>query len=196
MDDIRVKPRVRSHSELETPKDPPRQIKKGRGRRKLAVIISVLAVILALGLGIGGWIYLTNNRSPVPKSLVRAVTFPIYYPNQRKLPKGYVLNTSSFTSPQKGIVIYSVSYGNKKLIFSTQKQPSDDDIQGFYANYIPLRNKMHTTLGQAEIGAYGSGGNLKTVVSLPTYKGTWLIITAPYDINQNQLKQVLNSLRK
>lgn len=143
----------------------------------------------------GGWFYMKNARSPIPKNISQSVSFPIYYPDQKKLPQGYTLSLKSFTSPQKGVILYSVKYKGKKLVFSLQKKPSDNDIQSFYLNYIPLRNKMQTQLGQAEIGAYRSGGNLQTVVSLPTNKGTWLIITAPYDINQNQLKQILDSLK-
>jgi hypothetical protein len=163
-------------------------------RTKIAIICLVAVAGIVC---VGGLLYANNTRSPVPKNLNKSVNFPVYYPDAKQLPNGYTLNKNSFTSPEKGVIIYSVSYGNgKKLIFSVQEQPSDSKIQSFYGNYIPLRNRMQTNLGEAQIGAYGAGKNLKTVVSLPTNKKTWLIITTPYDINQDQLKQVLNSLQK
>ncbi len=168
--------------------------KKSNRKLKMAIICFVIAAGIACA---GGWLYANSTKSPVPKNLSESVNFPVYYPDIKKLPNGYTLNKGSFTSPEKGVIIYSVNYGDgKKLIFSTQQQPSDSKIQSFYSNYIPLRNKMGTNLGEAEVGAYGTEKNLKTVVSLPTNNKTWLIITAPYDINQDQLKQVLNSLQK
>jgi hypothetical protein len=108
-----------------------------------------------------------------------------------------MLDLSSFSSPQQGTILYSVKYDtNKKIIFSIQAKPSDSEIQNFYTNYIPLRNHLKISLGNVEIGAYGTSDNLKTVASLPTNDGSWLIATAPPDINQNQLEQVLNSLKK
>jgi hypothetical protein len=177
----------------------PRQLKTKTRRFTLRghakTIILGLCVIIIL-LAVGGFIYHRSNQPRVvPKKFASQLSFPIYYPDPKKLPAGYTINEQSFNSPQTGVLLYSVDYGSgQKLIFSNQARPSSDTIQNFYTNYIPLRNQMNTTLGQAQIGAYGSGKNLKTVVSLPINK-TWVIVTAPYNVNQNQLKQVLNALK-
>ena len=134
-----------------------------------------------------------DNSNPVPLSIRQAVSFPVYYPDQQKLPSGYNLNTSSFGLPVNNGVSYSVSYGGgKKIVFSVQAKPSESELQTFNSSYIPLRIEYETSIGQAKIGAYQS----KTLVSLPVMNGPWIIITAPADINQDQLKSVLQSIRK
>jgi len=133
-----------------------------------------------------------TSTSPVPDSVSRSVNFPVYYPDQKKLPADYRLNSGSFTAPVKNGVNYSVSYGNgKKIVFSVQTKPADSELQTFNSSYIPLRVDYQTPVGQAEIGAYHN----QTLASLPVVNGPWIVITAPPDINQNQLKQVLSSLK-
>jgi len=170
---------------------------RSRGFRVL-VLIAVITVLAAIA-GTVLYVHIIKTpKSPISKEITQKVNFPLYYPDQKKLPKGYYLNQASFISPQKDVVLYDVKYGNnQKLIFSVQPKPSDNDLQSFYSSYIPLRVKMQTVLGQADIGAYGTGKNLKTVASLPIQNdNTWIIVTAPYNVNQDQLKKTLNSLRK
>jgi hypothetical protein len=156
----------------------------------------ILLVVTAGAIGLGLHWRTTPapiNNSPVPKAVAQAVNFLVYYPDQKKLPPGYNLNTNSFNlSPDKKGVYYSVSYGaNKKIVFSVQVKPSDNELQSFNSNYIPLRVDYQTPIGQAEIGAYHS----QTLVSLPVINGPWIVITAPPDINQDQLKQVLRAIK-
>ncbi|MDB5182323.1 MAG: hypothetical protein JWO47_107 [Candidatus Saccharibacteria bacterium] len=178
-------------------KKPARTRKKAHG--KLPVILaSVFGTLLVLGGGYGAWVFLHRVVSPVPKAIRASVNFPVYYPDQKKLPVGYTLDLHSFKNPHPNTLLYNVTYGNgKKLVFALQVKPSDDDIQSFYANLIPLRNKMDVPAGHAEIGAYNNGGKIDTqsVISLPTATNTWIIITGPGDIDQGQLKQVLTSIR-
>ena len=162
--------------------------------RKTLILVTLLIVVS--GIGFGSWLYL-NSESPVPSTISKSVSFPVYYPESKKLPQGYSLDKGSFNSPEQGVVVYSINYDDaKKLSISVQEKPEDSKIEEFYSNYIPLRNKIQTELGEAEIGAYGPENNVKTVASLVANNRSWIIITAPYDIDQDQLKQVLNSLRK
>lgn len=168
------------------------KVKKNSKRRffqylYLLIFIAIISVIFTL-------FYAQRNKSPVPPNIKRGVNFQIYYPDQKKLPNGYKLNIKSFTKPRQDVILYTVYYGNgKKLIFSVQPKPSDDEIQRFYSNYIPLRNQVQLNLGQAQVGSYGNP--LKTVVSYPIDNGPWVIVTAPVDTDQNKLKQVLNTLK-
>lgn len=153
-------------------------------------------VLLFGGASIGMWLYLHRSVSPVPKSIQKSVSFPIYYPEQAKLPAGYNLDLRSFKNPVPNGISYIVRYSNgNKLVFSLQEKPSDSELQSFNANYIPLRNEVHTNIGLAEIGAYSKQGKVETLVSLPTNSPTWIIITAPYNINQDQLKEILKSFK-
>ena len=190
---------------VQQPQQPVSSTPHSNKSRKLAkagsfVVSTLITLALIAGTAAVFIVYKNIYSSPVPKNISKQLDFPVYYPDQKKLPKGYLLNASSFKIPQQGVLLYSIDYGNnKRLVFSVQKQPSDDEIQAFYANYIPLRNKIHTVLGDAEIGARNTQDTNKpitqTVVSMPTNKGSWVILTAPYDINQNDLKQTLNSLK-
>ena len=133
-----------------------------------------------------------NNTLPYPISQQTAglLGFDIYYPNQKLLPQGYTLNKNSFSDNDQAI-IYTVSYGNnQKIVFSDQAKPSTDDLETFVAKNMPLSATYQTAVGKATIGAI----NAQSVVSLPTNTNAWLIITAPGNINQNQLNQLLNSI--
>lgn len=156
------------------------------------------AIILTLIIPVGIWKYQNTKQknapvtmSLIPAAVTKSVNYKIYYPEQSKLPSGYTFNQDSISSPVKNGVAYSVNYHeNKKIVFSLQPKPSDSELQSFKSNYIPLRNEVLTKLGRADIGAY----NQQTLVSLPLNEGPWIVVTAPSDINQDELKQVLNSL--
>jgi len=178
---------------------------RNRSNQKKLWVALWLGLLIIVGAMIGLWLYLhrphtqapSKNSSPVPASIAQSVNFPIYYPDSKKLPAGYNLDLNSFKSPVKNGVAYSVSYdSNKKIVFSVQQKPSDNELQSFTSNYIPLNNSVQVPVGQAKIGAYNNHGTLETLVSLPTNSKAWIVITAPKDINQTQLKQVLQSLQQ
>jgi hypothetical protein len=155
------------------------------------VLVLVLAVVAT------AVIYIAQDKSPVPAAIQKSVSFPVYYPDEHLLPAGYTLDTNSFKTPQQNAVLYKVTYGkDQALTFSVQPKVSAEELQHFYENFMPLRTDYKTAVGQAEIGAYNNHDKLQTLVSLPTDSKTWLIITAPADINQKQLKQVLSALRQ
>jgi hypothetical protein len=152
-----------------------------------------IIILLLIGVFLGGWSYIDRTINPVPKSISSLVNFPIYYPDQKKLPAGYILIRDSFRSPIENGIGYTVNYGeNQHIVFSVQKTPSDSEAQAFNDSYIPARTDYLTPLGQAEIGTYKS----QLLVSLPIKNGSWLVITAPLDINIDQLKTVLQTLKK
>lgn len=154
-----------------------------------------IAIIIAVGITTG--ILLAGESGPISKAIRSSISTPVYYPDKAKLPKGYVLDTTSFQSPQPNTLLYSVKYGDgQTLLFSLQPKPSDEEIQRFYSNHIPLRNQVKTPAGRAEIGAYNNADKLQTIVSLPTNDDTWILITAPSEIDQSDLKKVLNSLTR
>lgn len=127
--------------------------------------------------------------NPIPISIRRSVVFDIYYPRQEKLPQGYYFDTGSIRVSSSA-VIYIVNHESSQLIFSLQSKPPDLYIQRFYSSNMPLHNNESTYIGIAAIGAIRS----QTIVSIPTYGNTWILITAPQDVNQTDLKAVLYSL--
>ena len=176
---------------IETPPPP----KKPKKRKKLKFILLLLAILILIASSTGTWFYLHRSTSPVPKSIRQSVNFPIYYPDPKKLPAGYNLNQSSFKSINSDAIAYSVSYSNnKKLIFSVQKKPSDNELANFNKQYIPIHRQVLTLVGTATEGVIGS----QTVVSLPANdSNAWIIITGPSDAYATtNLAQVLKAIRK
>jgi hypothetical protein len=167
---------------------------RNRGYKKLFLYIVLILVIA--GVAAAGWWYSTQrDTSPVPENIQKSVSFPVYYPDPKKLPVGYTLDASSFKNPVKDGITYNVNYGGGRLVFSVQPKPNDSELQNFASSYIPLNNQVQTSVGTAKIGAYDNHGALQTLVSLPTSSNSWLIITAPNKINQSDLKQVLKAIR-
>jgi len=152
----------------------------------IVVTIAVIGLIVAV---------ITRQPSgtlpyPIAKSAAKQLGFDIYYPNQKLLPSGYVLNTRSFDTSNQ-VLIYSVSYGNnQKIVFSDQAKPTNTQVQAFYAKNLPLNTSLQTKIGVATIGAI----NTQTVISIPTSTNAWLIATASGNINQQALDQVLESI--
>ena len=155
-------------------------------------LASLAVLLLIVGLSFCAvYIYrdIFVTPDPIPSTIRKSVNFTVYYPGSKKLPVGYTLDARSI-SASKNAVILSVNYGhNDQIVFTEQPLPSNTDLLTFYAQRIPLRNNLTTPVGQAAISAL----NNQTFVSLPADK-TWIIITAPDNINQAQLKQVLMSI--
>ncbi len=162
-----------------------------RHYQRFLKILGVLVLIAVLTLGT---IFILRSHSkapdPIPVSVQKSVNFPVYYPDTTKLPVGFSLDKKTI-SAKGDVLIMSINYGSGQIIISEQILPPSNALQQFYSQRIPLRNNLTTSVGQAAISAL----NNETFVSLPTAK-TWIIITAPTNINQNQLKQVLQSITR
>lgn len=165
-------------------------------KRQLPVLPTLIAafVVLLLVIGTAGFIiyYGRTSANPIPASYRTAVDFPAYFPDPAKLPTGYHLDLGTFTSPAKGVILYNINYGgDRHIVVAQQNKPSDSDLKAFNSQRIPLHTTISTHAGQAVMGAIGD----QDVVSLPTKTRAWIIITAPYNIDQEQLKAVLNSFK-
>lgn len=172
---------------------PPSRAARKVSRLALAVVLGALLAVA----GIYAYRHYAGLPGPVPKSIRSALAFPVYYPEQRKLPAGYRLDSGSFRLAEEGVLLFSVSSSHgKQLIFSEETSPGQEVINKFNTLAIPLHTPLYTALGQANVGAYGSGSKLQTIVSLPISHGPWLIVTAPANIGQDTLKQVLQSLTR
>lgn len=159
-------------------------------RHLLIPLFGLLAIALLAS------IYTMNSRpSLVPKKIQQAVDFSIYYPGS--LPPGYTLDIGSFQLAESGVILFKITYGDKKdMVFSEQQQPSGNDIDKFVSSYLPLNSGVQLPLGQAKVGAYGSAPAIRTVLSLPIRNGPWLIVTAPSEVSHDDLVKILTSLTK
>jgi hypothetical protein len=172
----------------------PLKMPRSRANRRIFILTCLATVILAGSLG---FLFLTRKAAPtprpsvVPTSITKQAHFLVPYPDPLKLPHGYSLDLNSFSGTDQAVV-YSASYDqDKKIAFTVQKKPSDDELRAFYANQIPIRNEVKVSAGMAAIGVL----NNQTFASLPTEGDSWLLITAPKDIDPNDLKKILQAIR-
>lgn len=172
-----------------SPLSAPVTLTRSRGRRRKAIVASLVCSLIIAGSV--GFILLRGQTAanPIPARYRTAVDFPVYYPAAGKLPSGYKLNAASFSSPAANVIVYAIDYGDQHVAVSQQDKPASSDLQSFADGRIPLHTTQSTPVGQAMIGAIGN----QSIVSLPTNSKTWIIVTAPYSINQSQLKQLLDS---
>ena len=152
-----------------------------------ALGIIVLAVI---GVGFLYFHQRSVTYDPVPLNVRTAVPFNIYVPDPAKLPAGYSLDTQSFSTGNDAVVYKIHGLNGQAIIVTVQQKPSNDAIQAFYKAHMPLSIPISTNVGSAALGALNS----ETVVSLPTSTNAWLLMTAPSDVNQAQLKQVTQAM--
>jgi len=171
------------------------ELKETRPKHKMLTLYSIFSSLIIIIILIGLGVYIIKQHDniylpyPISKQAAEQLGFNIYYPNSKLLPSGYILNKGSFSSTSQ-VLIYSVSYGNQKIVFSDQPKPTYNQLLSFVNNNIPLNTTFSTSVGTATIGAIKN----QTVVSLPTNSDSWLIITSPESINQNDLDQVLSSI--
>lgn len=187
-------------SQITVEKDPapesrrPPSHRKSRPRRYI-LVVGITALIITIGFVAVIAIFVKDNAAPttsvVPLSIAKSVTFPVYYPDPKKMPPGYVLVQDSFSAANQAVV-YSVAYdSNKTVAFTVQAKPAENDLKVFYANQLPLRNELSVPAGTAAIGVI----NNQTLVSLPTNDNAWLLITAPLDIEPEHLHQLLRIIQ-
>ena len=161
-------------------------IKRALAAISLAGSLAILAIV--------GFVVFHKDTSanPVPAGLKTAVDYPVYYPDESKLPGGYKLNTASFANPTHDVIIYSLSNNQGQQVeVSLQDKPSANDLKAFDDYRIPLHSTFSTPIGQAIIGAIGN----QNVASVPTSSKAWLILTAPQEISQASLKQLLSAFK-
>lgn len=163
-------------------------------RKKLNILVLVLILLVIIVSGsIYGYRHYKNNQKaliPLSQVILHSVDFTIYYPDAKQLPKNYYLDYSSFSSNGEAVLFNVTGPNNQKLVFSIQKKPPSADIQTFVFHNIPLHNTVNTNIGQAAVGVL----NKQTFVSLPTDGNSWIIMTAPLSISQNDIGQILKSL--
>ncbi len=181
---------------LTEPVEQPKPVQKLKSRKKSKKKFwpAIVAILLVLVLAGGAYVYIEyKSSSTAPKAISQSVKFPLYYPDLANLPKGYSFNSSSFETPVKDGVLLTMKFNtNEKVVFSMQAAPSETAMRAFLLKYLPSPVERMTPVGTALVGAH----NGKTLVSLQTKDATWLVVTAPGDINKAELNQILDSVKK
>ena len=152
-------------------------------------------LLLAIAWIIWGLMQASQPLDPIPASISSKVSFPVYFPDSAKLPRGYSLLKNSIQYSKPGVVIYIVSNAlNQQVVVSEEAEPAESTIGSFLSSYIPLRVSINTPNGKGEFGAMNQGKNLRSVISLPISDGPWIIATAPSSISRGDFTRVIDSL--
>lgn len=166
--------------------------KSTRGR--FLFLFGVIGVILIVVIAFSG-----PSQSPIPKSILSSVSFPVYYPDPGRIPAGYSLDSKHIERINPGVVILFISRGAEAqyVVISEEANPGSPVINHFLADNIPLHSNLSTPLGTAAIGAYNDGREERTVISLPVINGgPWIIATAPGNANLAQFSKIVEVLIK
>lgn len=163
--------------------------------KKSVYIFSAVIAVLAIATGVILYFHSTGTQTDalsklIPQTIRQQVPFNLYIPDPSKLPLGYTLNIQSFSYGNDAL-LYKIGYGeNQNLIVTVQQKPSDAAIKQFYKVHMPLTIPIQTNVGDAALGVL----NNETVVSLPTNTNAWLLMTAPFNANQSQVKRVIQTM--
>jgi hypothetical protein len=158
----------------------------------LAIAVTVL-VVASVGSYFlyAGPLHTTLSRSPFSATTKQKYSsFALYYPT--RLPKGYVINKDSFTSPTDGVLVYSIINGTKNITVSMQAQPAGLNISKLLATYSGTHG-VTTPIGSGTVGVQD---NTTLIAHFLTGK-TWMIVNT--DVNtlpKADFETILKSLKQ
>jgi len=145
----------------------------GHKRHRKLIIILVILTVLAAG-GVGGWVYLNhaNQSSPIPAAVRQQVDFPLYYPS--RLPEGYSVSQAPAVS--EGVAAMAIRTPSGNTIFiSQQAAPTGLNYQKFLSDELKRPQEFSTPIG---IG-YTGGPVGRVFGSILTPK-TWILSNANF----------------
>jgi hypothetical protein len=163
---------------------------------------AVLAIVVVLAAAV---IFVFGGKSsdPIPKSVHRAVNFPLYYP--AKLPEGYKYQKDS-AKVQDSIAFFTISKDIKRIQVSEQaaphKPPDLDALtkvhsipagpSGFSPPGVAAFEKIDNPSGQAIQGKSLAGNPVAIVLT----DNTLINLSGTPSLPGNVLTQVIKSLHK
>lgn len=159
-----------------------KKLRKVLPSRKVVVVAGVLVVVIAIAGGIAHFVH--SNAGPLPASVVKSVSFPLYYP--ASLPDGYSYQQNS-AKIENGFVFYSLQNGDKNISVSEQKAPSDPPdlthLMGF--------TSLNTLAGNAVTGTNFAGQPSAIIIS----NTTMITITGQQGLPSDIVSQIAQNMR-
>lgn len=167
----------------------PRQNKKKSLSIALVVFSLIIVPVLTLTVFKKPILAFLEPKTPFSNELQQKLKIPLYYPT--KPPSGYKIELNSIAQPQDDVAVYVMTNdSDKKINISLQKQPSNIDLSPVYAK-LNDTNEIGTKFGQVK---YGTSDQGLTIVNIMTGQ-SWVILTFEANqINQSQLKSLIDSL--
>jgi hypothetical protein len=163
---------------------------KRRGLRSRLSKTSVIVVSLTiLSAAMAGTAYAIHKKyaipsAPLPKTLIKATSFPLYYPSLT--PEGYTYLQDS-VSTDAGVVFYKLKNANKEILIIQQPRPNTDMNLTTAVDLKPI----DTPQGKAYVGK----NNASPIAILPT-KETLINITGSPDVPADVINALVRSLRQ
>ncbi|MHB1865151.1 MAG: hypothetical protein ACYCPS_03240 [Candidatus Saccharimonadales bacterium] len=160
--------------------------------RKYFLFSSIgLATIVIAGLII--WYVTSPNTpsNPFNSSIMSSTSFSLYYPT--KLPPNYQINKQSVTTPQSGVVVFTVvSPSNKNIYISEEARPITFNLGGYYTKFSNLKETV-TNRGTIAVGYIN---NHTTEIGSLAINKAWILINTNAHIPLNQITAMLKGLTK
>ena len=160
----------------------------GHKRHRKFIVILVILTVLAAG-GVGGWVYLNhaNQSSPIPAAVRQQVDFPLYYPS--RLPEGYSVSQAPAVS--EGVAAMAIRTPSGDTIFiSQQAAPTGLNYQKFLSDELKRPQEFSTPIGIGYVG----GPLGRTFGSILTSK-TWVLLNTVQGVNaESEIKQLMQAL--
>jgi hypothetical protein len=159
--------------------------------RRFGVAAIVAAVLLVAG---GVAIYQLRKPSVrIPDTVTKAVTFPIYIPEQ--LPSGYTLDEQSFkyVAGEQVLVFQATDEAGDTLVFSQQAKPANINFSEFAQKQLINAKKLPNVPHPTTVGK--TLDRQTTLVSIVTSK-TWIIMTTQVELDNQQFRDLSVSLRQ
>ncbi len=163
-------------------------------RKTLKVVAIIIPVLAILGLGSFFTWRWYEGKHPIPATITREVTFPIFYPNAANIT--VTKSTIEYSSSAQALSFVGFENGNTKLIFSEEPTPSQfTDIPGYYPALLNNMNEysdINTINGEVYLTKPESvDGNEAGVLNA---KGTLMFIRAEANLTTNQWRQIFNNV--
>lgn len=158
-------------------------------RKRLLIVTSIL---LILSSGVVGYLLLAKEKNPIPQSIQKSVSFPLYYPD--KLPANWQIEKNSFNK-NTDVVMYRISDKanvQKSISVSIQPQPRAFNFDKFYKETLAKSTQFTTDLGLAAIG---EGENSYKIGSIATGDSWILASSSSQKVTNQDLRTILSSMK-
>jgi len=164
-------------------------IKRYRNNYRLVSLLLAIFIVIIVGY----FVYVISNSDPIPTTIQKSVTFPIFYP---KPSKQVVIKSSSFKyDKSKGQVTFSIGYDKRNITFAEQSSPDSFSADpNFYQSLVQSLNdyaSFETIDGQVNLTL---PNQTKDQTAVMNAKGTLLFANSNGKLSQANWKLLFNTL--
>lgn len=147
--------------------------KKSRPTHRTKVVFIGTITLLAISTIYTLKLWQETTSTIIPASIARQALFPLYIPG--KLPKGYVVQKSSFTI-QNGVVVYAaINSHGEHIAITEEATPQGFNFTNFYQTDLQSPKSIIGTPYPTVIGMFQDTDRLMSILT----PNTWILINSP-----------------